>query len=166
MSFQDNFRATSNLTLNIGLRYERQTFTDADLDFSPRLGFSYDLAGQATTVIHGGFGIYYGQVVDNSEANYALTGPTGVFNYTAAPGQIGFPSSIQVDPFVERRFSLGTERLQMTVRAEAFNVFNHANFVGYRGTYGDKPAPGVGFGQPLTGITNQLSAGTFQFSGS
>ena len=45
-------------------------------------------------MIRGGFGIYYAQVVDNSEANYALAGPTGVFNYSATPGQIGFPTSV------------------------------------------------------------------------
>jgi hypothetical protein len=70
----------------------------------------------------------------------------------------------EVDPFVEKSFALGTDRLQMNVRAEAFNVFNHANFVGYSGTYGDDPVAGKGFGQPLSGVTNQLTARTIQFS--
>ncbi len=95
---QDNVRAGSRLTLNIGLRYELQTFTDARADFAPRVGLSYDPGGQGKTVIQGGFGIYYAQVEDNSEANYALTGPTGVFNYTAGPGQVGFPTSVQSVP--------------------------------------------------------------------
>lgn len=91
---QDDYRASRNLTVNLGLRYERQTFTDSARDFAPRVGFSYNLRGDGKTVIRGGFGIYYSQIVDNSEANYALTGPTGVFNYTASPGQIGFPTSV------------------------------------------------------------------------
>ncbi len=49
-------------------------------------------------MIRGGFGIYYSQIVDNSQANYSLTGPTGVFNYTAAAGQIGFPTSVTAVP--------------------------------------------------------------------
>lgn len=95
---QDDYRVRSNLTLNMGLNYERQTFTDSTLDFAPRVGFAYDVRGNGKTVIRGGFGIYYSQIVDNSEANYALSGPTGVFNYTAAPGQLGFPTSVSDVP--------------------------------------------------------------------
>jgi len=95
---QDDFRVRPDLTVNLGLRYERQTFTDFNKGFAPRVGFSYNPRGDGKTVIRGGFGIYYSQVVDNSEASYALTGPTGVFNYTAAPGQVGFPTSMSAVP--------------------------------------------------------------------
>ncbi|MFZ0638982.1 MAG: carboxypeptidase regulatory-like domain-containing protein [Candidatus Acidiferrales bacterium] len=95
---QDDYRVRRDLVVNLGLRYELQTFTNSRDDFAPRVGFAYDLRGAGKTVIRGGFGIYYSQIVDNDEANYALTGPTGVFNYTATPGQIGFPSSISSAP--------------------------------------------------------------------
>jgi Carboxypeptidase regulatory-like domain len=95
---EDDYRMRRDLTVNVGLRYELQTFTDSTRDFAPRVGFAYDLRGANKTVIRSGFGIYYSQIVDNSEANYALTGPTGVFNYTATPGQIGFPSSVSAAP--------------------------------------------------------------------
>lgn len=88
----------SDLTLNMGLRYEVQSFTDARGNLAPRVGFAYNVAGHGTTTIRGGFGIYYAQVVDNEEANYALTGPTGVFNYTAQAGQVGFPTSVSAVP--------------------------------------------------------------------
>lgn len=91
---QDDDQVTPDLTLNLGLRYELQTFTDARANLAPRVGFAYNLAGRGTTAMRGGFGIYFAQVVDNSEANYVLTGPTGVFNYTAAPGQAGFPAAV------------------------------------------------------------------------
>ena len=91
---QEDAHLTPDFTLNLGLRYELQTFTDARMNFAPRVGFAYNVAGRGTTTVRGGFGIYDAQVVDNSEANYALTGPTGVFNYTAAPGQAGFPASV------------------------------------------------------------------------
>lgn len=95
---QDDYKVKSDLVVNLGLRYEIQTFTDSTKDFAPRVGFAYDLRGTGKTVIRGGFGIYYSQIVDNDEANYALTGPTGVFNYTADPGQPGFPASISDAP--------------------------------------------------------------------
>ena len=95
---QDDYHVTRNFTLNLGLRYEQQTFTDSKKNFAPRVGFAYNLLGDGKTVIRGGFGIYYSQIVDNAEANYALTGPTGVFNYTASPGQIGFPTSVAAVP--------------------------------------------------------------------
>lgn len=95
---QDDYRVRPDLTINLGVRYEQQTFTDSREDFAPRVGFAYNWLGNGKTVIRGGFGIYYSQIVDNSEANYALTGPTGYFNYVAGPGQIGFPSSVSAAP--------------------------------------------------------------------
>jgi hypothetical protein len=95
---QDDFRLRPNLTVNLGLRYERQTFTDSDKNFAPRIGFVWNPKGDGKTVFRAGFGIYYSQIVDNLQANYALTGPTGVFNYTATPGQIGFPDQVSDAP--------------------------------------------------------------------
>jgi hypothetical protein len=95
---EDDAHLSRDFTLNAGLRYELQTFTDARADFAPRVGFAYNVAGRGLTAVRAGFGIYYSQVVDNSEANYALTGPTGVFNYTARPGQVGFPASVSDVP--------------------------------------------------------------------
>lgn len=68
---QDDWRATRNLTLNLGLRYEYfsvpmdqhgrlpQLFRPDRNNFAPRFGFAYDLGGQLKTVIRGGYGIYY-----------------------------------------------------------------------------------------------------------
>ena len=69
-----------------------------------------------------------------------------------------------VNPFIARNFFLIHERLQLDLRAESFNVLNHANFVGYSGTWGNGATAGLGFGAPLAGVTNQLPARSFQFS--
>lgn len=95
---QDDYRIRPDLTINLGLRYERQTFTDSGKNFAPRVGFAYDWGGKGKTVIRSGFGLYYSQIIDNAQANYTLSGPTGVFNYTAGPGQIGFPVNVAAAP--------------------------------------------------------------------
>ena len=65
-------------------------------------------------------------------------------------------------PFIERQFALGTERVLLAVRAEAFNALNHATLL-FTGTI----PHGIcwsGVGQPLAGVTNQLPARSMQFS--
>ena len=38
---------------------------DDNLDFSPRVGFAYDLSGKGNHVLRGGYGLYYGNVFQN-----------------------------------------------------------------------------------------------------
>ncbi len=94
---QDNWSVRPNLTVNLGLRYDGQTFTGANTNFSPRVGLAWNLPGKST-VIRAGYGIYYSEERANLEASAALNGPEGVFTYTAAPGQLGFPTSFAPIP--------------------------------------------------------------------
>ena len=94
----ESFHVKRRLTLTGGIRYERQSLADSALDLAPRAGLAWDLLGKGAIVFRAGYGIYYSQIVDNSAANYALGEPDGVFTYTAAPGQVGFPGSIGAAP--------------------------------------------------------------------
>jgi outer membrane receptor protein involved in Fe transport len=90
---QDSWRVRSDLTIDLGLRYERQTFTDDRNNFSPRVGFAYNWRGDGKTILRASYGIYYSEVRANLGASFAIGGPAGVFTIGVAPGQFGFPTS-------------------------------------------------------------------------
>lgn len=91
---QDNFRVSKDLTLDLGLRYDRQTLTDAKKNFAPRIGFGWHPGGSARTSIRGGYGMYYTQIRTNAVAGYLVNGLDGLATYTANPGQTGFPTCL------------------------------------------------------------------------
>ena len=116
--FQDDWKVTKRLSLNLGLRWDKdfnlvgasaiagsRTFLelqaidspyahlshDDDLDFSPRIGFAYDITGQGKHILHGGYGLYYGNIFQNiplfmiQQANPTIY--QGLFSITAGgPG--------------------------------------------------------------------------------
>jgi outer membrane receptor protein involved in Fe transport len=91
---QDTYRATGNLTLDLGLRYDRQTLTDGKTNVAPRIGFGWHPNGDDRTAIRGGYGLYYTQMLIKQIAK-GLTGDlNGLSSYSATPGQAGFPTCL------------------------------------------------------------------------
>jgi outer membrane receptor protein involved in Fe transport len=56
---QDRWQATKTLTLDLGLRWDKENITHDNSDYAPRLGFSWDPFGKGTTVVRGGVGRFY-----------------------------------------------------------------------------------------------------------
>ena len=91
---QDKIHLGRNLVVDAGLRYDRQTLTDAKKNFEPRVGFAWNPGGDANTVIRGGYGMYYTQIRTNQVASYLINGLDGITTYTATLGQVGFPTCL------------------------------------------------------------------------
>jgi hypothetical protein len=91
---QDSIHVSRNLTVDLGLRYDQQTLTDADANIAPRIGFGWHPGGDARLSIRGGYGMYYTQIPSNVVAGYLVNGLDGLTTYTATPGQTGFPTCL------------------------------------------------------------------------
>ena len=91
---QDTIHVGNNLSVDAGLRYDRQTLTDAKNNFAPRLGFGWHPGGDPRLAIRGGYGGYYTQIRSNEVASYLVGGLDGLATYTATPGQLGFPTCL------------------------------------------------------------------------
>ncbi|MFN2598886.1 MAG: TonB-dependent receptor domain-containing protein [Pyrinomonadaceae bacterium] len=95
---QDNWRVRPDLTLNLGLRYDRQSLTNADRNFAPRVGFGWNPGGDAHTAVRGGYAMYYTQIRSNVYAAALTGGLGGLATYTASPGDVGFPTCLTCAP--------------------------------------------------------------------
>jgi len=122
--FGDNWKIRPNLTLSYGLRWDHDTGrTDSDLgadptinaafpgwgnkvnnpskNFAPQVGFAWDPAGNGKTVIRGGAGLFYENIIYNNVLfDRPLRLQTGAFNQTpyacGSGGYTGIPAAVPV----------------------------------------------------------------------
>jgi hypothetical protein len=123
---QDTWNATRQLTITAGLRYEYQklpqpgetdvngvvlngnpaypqtmSFNQDKNNWGPRIGANYDIFGDRTTVVRGGYGLYFGRtsnsVLFSALTNNAVTFATYSFN-ASAPGAPTYPNVLSAPP--------------------------------------------------------------------
>lgn len=116
--FQDDWKVTKRLTLNLGVRWDVDSnlhggnvqgqsrtylalkainnpyaagLPKNDLNnFSPRLGFAYDLTGSSKHILRGGYGIYFGQTFINLPLFMLQQANDTVFTQTLSLQSAGF----------------------------------------------------------------------------
>jgi hypothetical protein len=130
---QDSFHLTHDLTLDLGLRYDRQTLTDDKNDWEPRIGFGWHPGGNSRTAIRGGYGMYYAQIRSNVIAPFLVNGLDGLATYMATSGQTGFPTSltavpVNVDPKTIPASQLPARDIQIRAGRRAFYQAQFAKF--------------------------------------
>ncbi len=115
---EDTFRPSSNLTINLGLRYEVQTMpslhgspleprtsnlkTDTN-NFGPRFGLSWSPGNTQKTVFRLGGGIYYGRTQNSTIANLITNNGVRFVSYTLTPTSAGapiFPNVLSAPPTI------------------------------------------------------------------
>jgi len=122
---QDDWKPTPRLTLNLGLRYEVQNGpysnpfnplskqTLASLGFAsqnktdknnigPRIGFAYDINGNAKAVVRGGYGRYYDEIFQNITLYEAWSDPASPLNFV----------SFSPAPFTPAQFAANREPIR------------------------------------------------------
>jgi hypothetical protein len=111
---QDDYRVTPRLTVNLGLRYEYEKLPtpqipNADVpgsfefpsdknNFGPRFGFAYALTQDGKTSLRGGYGIYYGRIINSTIAS-AISN-TGNFAGQLATSVAATAANAPTFPFV------------------------------------------------------------------
>ena len=191
---EDSWRLLPRLTLNLGLRYEyemlpsvilpnaavpqTQSFPSDKNNLAPRIGFAWDVSGDGKTAVRGGYGIYYGRVINSTIYN-ALTStavPGAQFSYSFNPNSASalpclpsFPKILSTQPscplglsvvFFDKNFQLPqVHETDLTVEREISK--NTVVSLSYLGSFG-RSLPDffdTNTGAALTNITYTVGSG-------
>jgi TonB dependent receptor/Carboxypeptidase regulatory-like domain len=125
---QDDWSISPYLTLNLGLRWEKETSVPDNDNFAPRLGLHWDATEDGRTSVRGGYGIFYSSVLSIVDTLEGLYGQSGVGVVARADGAAATSPNFYA-PEKRRspraqQWSVGVEREWLPTLSFALD-FNH-----------------------------------------
>jgi hypothetical protein len=103
----DEFKATSNVTLNFGLRYERETAISDNNNFGPRIGVAWDPFKKGKGVIRFGAGIFYNRVLLRTVADSIQNSTPNLFQFDTNTVPTANGAQANVLAAIAQRFPAG-----------------------------------------------------------
>jgi outer membrane receptor protein involved in Fe transport len=99
---QDDWELRKGLTLNLGVRWDKDSLFQGDNhNIAPRMGFAWNVGGQAKTVVRGNAGVFYDTIESsgiNRESNFGPVGQTTIDLRQGDPLFPTFPSRLSAFP--------------------------------------------------------------------
>lgn len=116
---QDDYRMNSKLTVNLGMRYEYERLPEPQLpnpalpqsaqfpsdtnNFGPRIGVAFSPRNDGKLAIRGGYGIYYGRVINSTISNAItntgrLDGQRSFLVFASTAGSPTYPNVLTTPP--------------------------------------------------------------------
>jgi hypothetical protein len=135
---QDDFKISSRVSGNLGLRYEHQSFMDSPHNFAPRVGLAWDVMGDGKTRVTAGAGLFFDMIplIQLRDAlRNGVNAPLRTYTIPfGVPGFPTFPNSLTAPPT-----GIQAARLDLTIRpAKYLNPYSVQTSVGVERDLGRK----------------------------